>query len=333
MREHKLWLVVILPLLAACAGPKPAARRTVSVEDVNGIRSRADSADRDPGAGTKAAPPETAPLQAAALPPSASVKIIKKTPEVLEFEAEGEGISTKYEPPVEAEKRAEEDALSKAVKEAGVNVYSGMQDVMSQYGSTSYQFVGKYSSTWSNALISYEKTGTVACSLAGDIYKCTVQIHGRVYFKGSPDPNFELKADLGKPGYFEGDSVSLKVSVSEDAYITVLDCDEDGNISLLFPNRQARDNFLPAGKVLTIPDDLNFKLQAMLSHGRSEGDLLHVIATKKQPLVLLDSVKEENEGIFETYSMGGLKDMVTKLSRLNRTDWTAQVIVYEVKKK
>ena len=299
------WVAVILLFLFAACSDTPK-RRNTSIEDINGVKSKIETVDRELSADIKSVRPK---IVATPVAPQ-SVITVKKTPEVFEFEAEGEGISTKYERPIDAEKRAEEDALSKAVKEAGVNVYSGFQDVMAQYGNTSYQFIGKYLSVWSNALVAYEKTGPAVCSFSGDTHRCIAKIRGKVYFKGDPDPNFELKADLGKPAYFEGDNVNLKVRLTKDAYITVLSCDEDGNVSLIFPNRHARNNFLSAGKELNIPDDLPFQLKALLPAGRSgTGDILHVIATKSQPLVLLDTLKEEKNGGFISYSLGGVKDL------------------------
>lgn len=314
-----------LPLiLAACSGAP--ARRTLAIEEVNGVKSRAEAFTRDLNPAHQAAQ-----VEANLLKP---VKTLNKTADIFEFEAEGEGVSTKYERPIDAEKRAEEDALAKAVKEAGVNVYSGMQDVMEESGRTSYQFIGKYLSVWSNALVSYEKSAPAACAPAGEVTKCVVQIKGKVYFKGDPDPNFELQAALGKPAYYEGDNVTLRVRLTKDAYITVLNCDEEGNVTLIFPNRHARNNFLPAGKDLNIPDDLPFQLKALLPPGRPEtGEILHVIATKNQPLVLLDALKEEKNGGFISYSLGGVKALVTKLAQFSRSDWTAHAIIYAVKTK
>lgn len=312
-------------LLAACSGAKPVSNHSSSVQDLDGVRSRA-AANLESARGKVSTEPSHIPLTA--------VKILSRTAELLEFEAEGEGISTKYERVIDAEKRAEDDALSKAVKEAGVNVYSGFQDVMSQYGGTSHQFIGKYLSVWSDALVSYEKIGAGTCVFENGTNRCLTKIRGKVYFKGDPDPNFELKADLGKPAYFEGDNVNLKVRLTKDAYITVFNCDEDGNVSLIFPNSQARENFLPAGKELNIPNDLAFQLKATLPAGRPEtGEILHVIATKNQPLILLDTIKEEKNGSFFNYSLGGMKDMVSRLSKFNRADWTAQVVVYAIKQK
>ena len=334
MNKRTCLVLSFFVFLSACAGSKPAGR-SIFVSDDRGIVSKTEAVERELSAEISAKPAGGG--SASDYKPQAAeegVKVIKQTSGEFEFKASGQGISTKYERPIDAEKRAEEDALSKAVRESGVNVYSGFQDVMEETAKTSYSFIGKYINVWSNALVSYEKAAPAACSLSGDIYKCTVRIRGKVYFKGDPDPNFELQAALGKPAYFEGDNVNLQVRLTKDAYITVLNCDEDGNVSLIFPNRHARNNFLAAGKDLNIPDDLPFQLKALLPQGRPEtGEILHVIATKSQPLVLLDSLKEEKNGGFISYSLGGVKDLVTKLSRFNRSDWTQQIIIYGVKKK
>lgn len=263
-----------------------------------------------------------------------NVTILKQTAQGFEFRAEGVGVSTKYERPIYAEKRAEEDALNQVDKKSGINIYSSFQDVMTQTGKKDYQFVGRYLNIWTDNLVEYEKTAPASCNLDGELYRCKVQISGKVHFKGEPDPNFELQATLGKPAYFEGDSVSMNVRLTKDAYITVFNCDENGNITLLFPNPQSRDNFLKAGKELTLPDERQFQLKAMLPADRSEtGEILHVIATKSQPLVLLDALKKEKNYGFVAYSMGGVKDLVAKLAKFDRSDWTTQVIVYEIKKK
>jgi hypothetical protein len=334
MKKRTCLVLTVLTFISACAGSKPG-RRNVFVSDDRGIMSKTEAVERELSAEIRSKPAgggsasNYKPQQ-----PDESVKVIKRTSDKFEFEAGGEGSSTRYERPIDAEKRAEEDALAKAVRESGVNVYSGFQNVMEETAGTSYSFIGKYINVWSNALVAYEKSAPAACVYTGETNHCTVKIRGQVYFKGGPDPNFELHAALGKPAYFEGDNVNLKVRLTKDAYITVLNCDEDGNVSLIFPNRHARNNYLEAGKELNIPDDLPFQLKALLPAGRPEtGEILHVIATKSQPLVLLDSLKEEKNGGFISYSLGGVKDLVTKLSKFARSDWTQQVIIYGVKQR
>ena len=59
MNKSIMCFAVILPLLfAACAGPKPAARRGISAEELNAVRARADAAHQGLNAETKAAQPD-----------------------------------------------------------------------------------------------------------------------------------------------------------------------------------------------------------------------------------------------------------------------------------
>jgi hypothetical protein len=56
-------------------------------------------------------------------------------------------------------------------------------------------------------------------------------------------------------------SLQIALSVSTDAYVTIVDIDSQGNANLLFPNSYARGDFWPEGRVmrnqaLMIPDSL-----------------------------------------------------------------------------
>jgi len=56
-------------------------------------------------------------------------------------------------------------------------------------------------------------------------------------------------------------SLQISVSVSKDAYLTIVDVDSEGNTNLLFPNSYQRADFFPEGRVpgnqpLLIPDSL-----------------------------------------------------------------------------
>jgi hypothetical protein len=282
--------------------------------------------------GRYAAPVAKSPASRPLASQPAEVKVLSRSAEALEFESSGEGISTNYEPPAAAEKRAEEDALGRAVKASGVYVYSGFQDVAQQYGGTGYSFVGRYLNVWAENLVQYERAATPACAMDGQVYKCAVKIRGKVYFRGDADPGFELKAALDKPAYFAGDDVNVRVRLTKGAYVSVISCDEDGNASLIFPNKYARDGYLEAGKELNIPHDLPFYLKAFLPKGREQsGELLHIIAIKEQPLFALAALKEESSDGFVKYSLGGLKDLSAKLAKFRRADWTSQVLLYGIK--
>lgn len=290
-------------LLAGCAGGQ---RRQVSVTDLDGVKSRIDGVQRELSGDADAARM------------SAPVKTFAGAEGSLEFEAEGEGVATKYERLVDAEKRAERDALAAAVREAGVNVYSASQNVMSESDTAGYQFIGKYTNVWADSLVSYERAAPPECSFSGGRHLCKVRLRGRVHLKGKRDPGFELKAGLDKPAYFEGDDLSLRLRLSKDAYVTVLSCDEDGNVTTVFPNRHSPDNFFSAGEETVLPGDRYFRLRAWLPPGRGEAsELLHVIATKDQTLAPPEK--------------GGVKDLAGRLALFDRADWTGQVLFYSVK--
>ncbi|KAF0125875.1 MAG: S-layer-like array protein [Elusimicrobia bacterium] len=313
--RYKFKAVVLAALavaLSACAGGR---RRHVSVEELDGIKSRIEGVQRELSDDRAAA--------AGAVP--SPVKTFAGGAGSLKFEAEGEGRASRYERLIDAEKRAEEDALARAAREAGVNVYSGFQNIMQESGGGSYQFIGKYINVWSDSLVSYERAGPPVCVLDGGAHRCTVRIRGEARFKGPPDPDFRLSADLDKPAYFDGDEVALRLRLSRDAYITLLNCDEDGGVSLVFPNRHAPENFVRAGEVLGIPGDRYFRLTASLPAGRPESaEILHVIATRGRPLA-------DPEGFGG--DAGGLKDLVKRLALFERSDWTALVLFYSIKGK
>jgi hypothetical protein len=262
------------------------------------------------------------------------VKKLAETQEV-EFESEGEATGTKYDRLIDIENRAEQDALSKVVKKAGVNVYTGLHNILAYSDKAISQFIGKYTAVWTTALVSYEHVGQPQWVQTGEINKCKIKIKGKIYFKGEPDPNFQLKVENFAPVYYEGDKVNLRISVSKDAYITILCCDEDGNVSVLFPNNYSSNNFLKSNEQLLIPQDVGFELVTFLPEGRNETvELLHIIATKNQPLILPDEIKKkEIKDKFFTYPLGNLKELTTKLAKFNRSDWTQEVLVYKIVKK
>jgi hypothetical protein len=263
------------------------------------------------------------------------VKITSKNSEFLEFETEGFGESTKYERIIDAEKRAEDDALSKIIKEAGVNVYYGFFNILSESNSNTYEFIAKYTNVWSNALVSYERISTPNCFFDGNLNRCSLKIKGRVYLKGDPDPNFELKASLDKPSYFEGDEIKIKVKVSKDSYLTILNYDEEGNVSVIFPNRYYKNKIIKSFDELIIPsDEMGFKLKTYIKDDRPQTtEIIHIIATKTQPLILDLQLEEKKEGNFIVYPLGKIKQIAEKLAKFPRSEWTSQVILYKVVKR
>jgi len=260
--------------------------------------------------------------------------------EITEFEETGEGFASKYERTLDAEKRAEENALSKALKKTGTDIYYGFSDTLAQYGKTQYQFVARYLYIWSSGLSIWERVGGpefIATEDGGT--KCKLKIKGKIYSKGNPDPNYEVLLDLkdkklgfDKPAYYSGDEVQLSFWVTKDSYITVFNVDEEQNVSLIYPNKWTESTLIKAGNVFKISDNSAITLKAILPQGRIETlEFLHIIATKKEPLFLSEETKEISSDEYKLYSLGDFKKVIQRLAKLNRSDWTMLVLPYTIK--
>jgi len=343
MQKKFLLFLIILLFFYSCV--KQQVKRNVII-DVEGIRKKIEDVDKELTSDLELSKKKSVSQQEKQkvvsqqkeerIQEDVKIKKFAETQEV-EFESEGEATGTKYDRLIDIENRAEEDALSKVVNKAGVNVYAGLHNIMGYSDKTITQFIGKYTAVWTTALVSYERVGEPQWVQIGEVNKCKIKIKGKIYFKGDPDPNFQIKVENFIPVYYEGDKVNLKITASKDAYITILCCDEDGNVSVLFPNRFSSDNFLKSTDELLIPDDVGFELVTFLPEGRNEtSGLLHIIATKNQPFILPEEVKKKEKEIKDKliiYHLGELKEVATKLAKFNRSDWTQEVLVYKIVRK
>lgn len=257
--------------------------------------------------------------------------------EEIDFEETGEGITSKYERQIDAEKRAEEDALAKALKKVGTDVYYGFTDTLAQYGDKQHQFIARYQYTWTGNLAKYERIGQPEFTTTDSGTKCIIRIKGKIYLKGQSDPLYEIKIDskdknfgLDKQIYSDGDEVKLNFWVTKDSYITILNIDEDKNVYLVYPNKFVKSSFIKAGEMFEIPGNLGINLKANLQEGRNETiELLHIIASKKEPLFFPEESKEINN----LFSLGELKKITERLAKLNRDEWAMMVLPYTIRSK
>lgn len=271
-------------------------------------------------------------LDGTTMPASESVRILSSHGGITEFTAYGEGSALPNEAPRLAQDRAEKDALSKAIRKTGVNVSAGMFDFATENALTSSQMVSSYANVWSEAVSQYETVGDPDCKfIATRGTYCKVHIKGKVSKKGDPDPDFKiLKASLNQPAFYDGDELNLTLKVSQDCYITLLNIDADGNITMVFPNGYSKKSFVKAGQTVNIPGDYNFNLNPSLPEGsRETAEILHIIATKKRPF--LPGGTYNNDNPFEAYPAGKLSDMAARLAEFPRDEWTATILPYGIK--
>ena len=262
---------------------------------------------------------------------ASSVKVLGTRGGITEFVAYGEGSALPNEAPKLAQDRAEKDALSKAIKATGVNVSAGMFDFATEGAAASSQIVSSYANVWSEAVSQYERIGEPDCRIVKGGTFCKVQIKGKVSKKGDPDPNFKiLKASLNQPAFYDGDELDLTLKVSQDCYITLLNIDSDGNITMVFPNGFAKKSFVKAGQTVNIPGDYNFNLNPSLPKDSTETtEILHIIATKNGPFMPGGTFSSDNP--FAAYPAGKLSDMARRLAEFRRDEWTAEILPYSIK--
>ena len=98
-----------------------------------------------------------------------------------------------------------------------------------------------------------------------------------------PDYHSNIKVeawtDHEDGSYAIGDTVTLNVRASQDAYITVLDVGTSGRVHIIFPNRFQQDNRVPGYEMIRIPgEDSRFRIRVGGPTGR---EVIKVFATRE----------------------------------------------------
>lgn len=108
-------------------------------------------------------------------------------------------------------------------------------------------------------------------------------------------PGLMVRTAVDRPDarYRHGDTLTLTVDVTEDAYIWVFDTGTSGRVHQIFPNRYESDNFVRAGKAVSIPP-AGSEYQLLVSHPKG-AELLTVIASKDNVSMTRDLVDQSAE--------------------------------------
>ncbi len=150
--------------------------------------------------------------------------------------------------------------------------------------------------------------------------------------------NFAVRGNLNKPIFFANEEMVITVAASEAAYIHIFNVEQDNAVTVLFPNKFRRDNFLTGKKELTFPDDelrdMGVRLRVIPPAGASKAlEKIKLIATKKN----LDLPRGKfNDASFQTYQgqdTGLVTDLMKELTKLDDTEWAEMTVSYEVLKK
>lgn len=147
--------------------------------------------------------------------------------------------------------------------------------------------------------------------------------------------DFELRSSLNKQIYRNGEEALIKVRSSQAVYVHLFSVTQDGNVTVLLPNRFHAVSLLAADQEFVFPSDglraLGIKLQVVLPTGSKKAmEYIKVIATRKPIRLVKD---EPMEGVFQTYSGtegGMIQDIIKRLAQLEDEDWTEATLPYQV---
>lgn len=150
--------------------------------------------------------------------------------------------------------------------------------------------------------------------------------------------DFVIKGDLNKSIFFANEEMVITVAASEAAYIHIFNVDQDNAVTVLFPNKFRRDNYVIGMKEFIFPDDdlreMGVRLRVVPPAGATKAlEKIKLIATKKN-LELPQG--KFNDASFQTYQgqdTGLVADLMKELTELEDTEWAETTISYEVLKK
>ena len=146
---------------------------------------------------------------------------------------------------------------------------------------------------------------------------------------------FAIKGNLNKPIFLANEEMVITVAASEAAYIHIFNVEQDNAVTVLFPNKFRRDNFLNGKKELIFPDDelreMGVRLRVIPPAGATKSlEKIKLIATKKN----LDLPQGKfTDASFQTYQgrdTGLVTDLMKELTKLEDTEWAELTVSYEV---
>ena len=173
-------------------------------------------------------------------------------------------------------------------------------------------------------------------ALAQDSYIKDLDIRQKPMVEIKPAKNGTLSvvATLDRPNrtYKAGENVILKVKANEDSYIWVFDTGTSGKVHQIFPNNFAKQNFLAAGKTLSIPGK-NAKYHLAVSPPKG-AELITVVASKEKKPLTPDLI-DQKAGSGPFVALRGTAETVSKdLSitlRKQKQEWSSHQVVFLIK--
>jgi hypothetical protein len=149
-------------------------------------------------------------------------------------------------------------------------------------------------------------------------------------------PKVSLAADRADWTYAVGETVGLRLTSNEDAYVTVLDIGPTGRVTQLFPNPYQPDNHVFANSPVEIGGNSGARVMVTGSVGV---ELIKVIASRR-PVTVFSESELQGRGAFRTVDGGvetALRDLqlvadqaVQSGTRIMMTNFSLHTIASQV---
>ena len=146
---------------------------------------------------------------------------------------------------------------------------------------------------------------------------------------------FKIKVWTDKKEYQIGEKITFSIESEESCYLTLLDIGPSGNITVIFPNKYHKDNFIISGVTYQIPSpDYGFEFDIQ---GPAGLERVKAIATLK-PDPLIDLNLQQGFHSIERGTNQGTRDIKTiakKFSLQSNSDWAeaySEIFIFEKNK-
>ena len=148
---------------------------------------------------------------------------------------------------------------------------------------------------------------------------------------------FDAEIRPDRTGYQIAEYLTLQLTTEEDCYITVLNWDNTGSLTVLLPNGYHEDNYLRAGQRLTLPPphgDYNFRLSGPAGKERIKIIAVSTQAANRGLQNALGKGHRESGGAFVVKAIDvegahGIRErddtesrLMDELEKLNPADWS-----------
>lgn len=233
------------------------------------------------------------------------------------------------------------NARDQALRQSGIRLLSTFSEIES--GSKSGVSTSRqvYTAALSQGLIAAEEELERKLTVRGEpphetpVYQ--VKLRVKVASIAQTDPYFQLTLNL-KPQrsfYRDGEDVTLELDVTKDCYVTVFSVGADNNLYLVFPNLNAKDNYLKAHSSRSI-EGLTMHLPKEMEKAAEH---IVAIATKENfPFVDNDNnsnVTFEYTGDGHAVALsceGAATKLAEWLGKLGEDQWTLARLPYSIAK-